>query len=541
MVLALTVALTACGGGSDGTSDAPDTPAGEIAPDVPSDAADVLADAIEDGTPGDLPQPLDTPLDPGGDAWQTSTDVTEAYCRPWALWTCARVLACGCGAPAGGAPTEEECLALALDECAGNTVELAAAVAAGLAVISVPDVEACRQALALAAGPCGQASESEAGPACARQFAEPGTLGAACSQSPCAGGQGACVEGTCVTLSAEGGPCQHRAHCVAGDCVDNTCRLPAADGAECDTPAPACAAPALCLEGHCAAPTGAGGPCDGDVTCQPPLACLAGVCAAFPDLQCTLGAACGNHGLCLGTLEVRCEALGGPGAACVGDAGCQPGYTCLQNLCTASPGPDEPCASGTGCALGLACRFEGEQAGTCGPLPGKGDPCALDVNGPFVCGPGLACMADLFVCNDPPVGGEPCANPNLCARDDFNGDGKVPDIACDFTADGSFCALRKGVDEPCQNDQICGEGLYCDYTAGACKSVYPLGTNCAVGNECGPDAACIPNAAGDLACRPLPGVGDACLFDCQPGAWCHAKASDLSCQPPVCQLMYLLH
>ncbi len=511
--LLLPVGVAACGGGQGAET---------------ADGSALDADARDDATDAD-------------EAWPISTDVTESFCRPWAEWTCARVLACGCSTPTGGSPTEEACRTLAMDECAGNTAELAVAVAAGLAVVSVSDVAACLQSLEVAAGPCGAADQSAAGPACARQFAEPGDLGAACSQSPCAGGRGACVEATCVALSAEGGPCLHRAHCLEGDCVDGACRAFAPAGEACAEPTPACAPPATCIASRCALPVEAGGSCSGDAACQTPLACLGEVCAGFPAEQCTLGASCGQRGLCLGTLDIRCEAEGGAGAACVGDTGCRAGFSCVEGVCAASPGLDLPCSNGVGCTEALACRVEGDLAGTCGPLPGKGDACALDVDGPFVCGPGLACAADVFVCDEPPGDGEPCANPNRCATDDFDGDGKSPDLACDFTTDGSFCASRKKVGEPCQNDPICADGLYCDFHVGACAAAYPLGTSCSVGNECGAGAACLPDDEGDLACRPLPGVGETCLFDCQPGAWCHARASDLRCQPPVCQVMYQLH
>jgi hypothetical protein len=519
LLLAALASAPACSGGTD----AADAPA----------ASDTVADSAG---------PDETAEAAGPDGSATSTDVLEAYCRPWAEWTCERVLACDCGTPAGGAPTREACLALAMDECAGNTAEYRAAVEAGRAVVSVSGVRACLVSLAAAAGPCGQAGESEAGSACARQFATLEALGEPCQGPPCAGGEGACLDGTCVPLSDEGGPCSHRAHCVDGECIGGACRAFVGEHAPCGPGLPPCEGEAVCLaDTGCTTPADLGGGCTDDAGCRAALTCLDGTCQAFDDTACVLGATCGNAGLCLGAIDVRCEALGGAGAACVGDAGCQQDFTCAENLCVGAPGLDQPCANGTGCAAGLACRAVDPQAGTCGPVPGKGDTCALDVAGPFVCGPGLACAPDTFLCDDPPLEGEPCANPNLCAQDDLDGDGQAPDLACDFTADGSFCVPLKAEGGACQNDQVCGPGLYCDFHVNQCAKAFATGASCSVGNECGAGAACIPDATGDLACRPLPGVGEACLFDCRPGAWCHAKASALTCQPPVCRTMYQLH
>jgi hypothetical protein len=108
------------------------------------------------------------------------------------------------------------------------------------------------------------------------------------------------------------------------------------------------------------------------------------------------------------------------------------------------------------------------------------------------------------------------------------------DLACDFTAEGSFCSRRRPSGEPCQNDVICQDGLFCDGTVGACAAVRPAGSPCSAGNECGKAGTCQPSSAGTFACAPLPEAGEYCLFDCGGGLRCRVNPAKATCLPGIC-------
>lgn len=468
-----------------------------------------------------------------------STDVISSYCEPWAQWHCKRVLACGCVTPGGEAPSFNSCLVQAVEECANNTENLQGMAEAGLLVVVEQNVRDCIAEMERLLEPCEAPDSDRLTPTCLRQFSSLAPLGGACDQGPCALGEGACRLGKCLPLSEEGGPCEERLHCLSGDCVGGVCRSFGQEGEKCGEGFAACLEPLVCQGGRCVKPAPVGGSCETDGGCEVGLVCEHGTCIEFHDEFCVIGVPCGRQSVCLGKVEPTCVPLGGAGDSCEGSTGCKESLWCQEGKCVEAPGLDEPCGDGIYCAKGLSCRFEGPKAGTCGPLPGLGEPCGLDIRGPFVCGPGLACSGG--ICKDPPQEGEPCADLAICAEEDMDGDGLAPDLGCDFTPQGSLCVRKRDEGGNCQNDQVCKPGLYCDFQKGQCTKTLPLGSPCRDSHECGAGATCIPDEGLNLRCRPLPKVGERCLSECEPSAFCKATISDLACRPLLCQILFELH
>jgi hypothetical protein len=182
----------------------------------------------------------------------------------------------------------------------------------------------------------------------------------------------------------------------------------------------------------------------------------------------------------------------------------------------------QACGNGAVCEATAGCASD---TSTCGPLPGDGGACALGSEGPFLCEAGLACLDG--TCGPMPGLGDPCAIPNRCG----------PDLACDFTPNGSICSLRRGADAGCQNDVICADGLFCDYSQSQCAPFRPTGAACSAGNECGPGSTCMPDATGSFVCTLLPALGATCFFDCAPGSWCESTPLPGVCHAELCPLL----
>lgn len=295
-------------------------------------------------------------------------------------------------------------------------------------------------------------------------------------------------------------------------CVEGLC----AEGARCSSMG-ACAAPAP------------GASCAGDTDCRDGERCAEGTCRPL-DLTGT-GASCAGpdectgDARCLAATRRECEALV-PRGACTGDEGCVEGEYCAAETCAPSPGLGLACGNGVACAAGLACRFTGAGEGTCQPMPGDGEPCALGTFGPILCGDGLACREG--TCGAPPGDGEPCAmGVPFCA------DG----LGCFFEGPMSVCRPRAGAGAECGTDDSCGAGLFCDFGEGRCAPFFAVGEVCTDGNECGPDGACVPDeTATTFRCVPRPGEGDACFLDdtCDPGFACRSPFEAGLCAPPMC-------
>lgn len=195
------------------------------------------------------------------------------------------------------------------------------------------------------------------------------------------------------------------------------------------------------------------------------------------------------------------------GAPCAESEDCGPNAWCDAGACAPAAGRGEPCSDGVFCAEGLACAFPDT---VCGDVPGQGDACALTRFGPFGCPEGLGCSGG--TCGPLPGAEAPCTMDNRCQ----------PGLGCDFTANGSVCRAPRGAGEPCENDQICAAGLFCDYGAGRCAALYALGASCTLGNECGPQADCLPADPARLTfrCYPLPGLDQPCLAQCADALVC---------------------
>lgn len=195
------------------------------------------------------------------------------------------------------------------------------------------------------------------------------------------------------------------------------------------------------------------------------------------------------------------------GAPCSQSEDCGPHAWCDAGACALAAGRGQPCSDGVFCAAGLACAFPDT---VCGDVPGEGEPCALTRLGPFGCPEGLGCSDG--ICSPLPGAEAPCTMDNRCQ----------PGLGCDFTAHGSVCRTPRGAGEPCENDQICADGLFCDYVAGRCAAFYALNASCKHGNECGPQADCLPADADrrTFRCYPLPGLDQPCIDQCADGLVC---------------------
>jgi hypothetical protein len=191
---------------------------------------------------------------------------------------------------------------------------------------------------------------------------------------------------------------------------------------------------------------------------------------------------------------------------CDTDADCESGR-CHQNTCAdkAADGQlcdrDADCASGwcdlvckTPIALGGACTFGDRCAGDlrfcadghCHELLRTGDACARSAD----CGAGGRCSdghcVETLACT-PAALGKPCV-------------GSCQDGAyCDDTGDEPVCAAVIPLGDPCDDDEPCGPGNYCD---GTCASQH------AAGEPCDRDRACLTTTAGagncDFGAEPEP-------------------------------------
>jgi hypothetical protein len=243
-----------------------------------------------------------------------------------------------------------------------------------------------------------------------------------------------CADETCAAPPAAcDGPaaCGQNAACLASSA--RLCVLRTGLGEPCD--GDDCATGAWCDGGTCAALPGDPEPCADGVRCAPGLACgtISGLCAPLP----------GDGEPCAMNEQ--------------GPFVCADGLACLGDLCGSLPGQGEPCGSGDhSCAEGLGCAFNTDGTSTCEPQVGPGEPCsndrqclagtyceyALNLCATYVpagapcddgneCGPDGSCVdagaGGAFVCVPMPGLGEPCALE--C----------VAEAVCRFTTDFGAC------------------------------------------------------------------------------------------------------
>jgi hypothetical protein len=451
-------------------------------------------------------------------ATEVPGEVESDYCLPFAKLLCGRAVACACGVPLpGGSLDEAACVQTQTAKCLKAYSSLTGAVAKGSAVVWKNRASACIAALAGSASGCDMLRPALEDAGCDPWFGGKEPLGSACTFPLCAEGKGFCDQGTCKPLLGPGEPCSGPVCAVGLTCLQGTCSPSGGDGAPC-VEANGCGASFLCVQGFCRAPVAKGQPCSTTEACATGLVCSGGFCSDPPPI-CKEGE-CGQGALC--AVPRSCVPLGSVGTACASFDDCAAGLYCNGETCVKAPGVGQPCAEGLYCEAGLACDV-GD--GTCQAIPGEGKPCALGLFGPFLCAEGLGCNEG--TCGPLPGKGQPCTADSRCAED-------PPGLACDFTPEGSFCNPRRGAGEPCQNDSICKDGLYCDLTSGTCAAERPAGAPCSLGNECGKGGSCLLSSGGSFACAPLPGVGQACFFDCVEGFRCRPEAAKATCLPGIC-------
>jgi hypothetical protein len=212
------------------------------------------------------------------------------------------------------------------------------------------------------------------------------------------------------------GQCNDQVPCAEGACVPTnlftkqclaTNGMPCSDNAECVN---------RCIEGVCANPSPAGGPCDEAADCDL-LACIGGSGGARCEnatCVCPNGSLCADNAQCQGTcVGLTCVARG---ASCdpKDDDDCDALSVCVNRRCLR---PD-----GTACETNAQCEHVCA-VGTCGPRSGQGGPCDEDADceDGLECGPqgpagppGMGSAQAPGTCRKA-KGPPPCAPPDTCA------------------------------------------------------------------------------------------------------------------------------
>lgn len=306
---------------------------------------------------------------------------------------------------------------------------------------------------------------------------------------------------------------------------------PAAEGEPCTS---GCAVGLRCGgQGRCVVPKALGEACEAPSDCQALLLCERGVCVAADHSDvgqsCASSEACSGDTGCLLATRTVCS-LPVSGGSCFNSDHCAPHEWCdtegPEGVCRPGGADGEPCGDGVVCQEGLACAMETQR---CAPAPQAGEPCALGVYGPFTCAPGLACLAQDRLCGELPGEGERCALAGMDSPSCAEG------LGCVFEVGEPTCEQRRGEGEACELDDTCAQGLFCDFRQNRCVAVAALGAPCPMGNECGSQAACVPDEQQQLRCVPIPEEGEACFLDgCAPGLVCRPPHDAGVCAPSFC-------
>lgn len=431
--------------------------------------------------------------------------VADAFCKTFWTFRCGQISQCSCGVE-----DLETCVAGSVALCKSQVLTSLAEQGEINVEVNESALQDCQANLALASD-CNPLGEIP--PSCARIPRVTGECvdGFGCDED------GYCVDGECVRPLPEGAVCS-RAPCQDGLRCDGVCVRASQEGDACESDA-GCATGLACFNSTCRPPFIESASCDETMPCGPGLSCVSGICepAISPcdpsdDYSCGVFAACRE----LSTRE--CRAMASPGASCTESPQCGDGYWCDNGRCSVAAAQTEPCSDGVWCAAGLACQFPDF---VCGPIPERGDACALTLYGPSLCKTGLGCVNG--ICADMPGEDEPCTNDNRCAEP----------FGCSFERDGSFCKTKRAVGQPCENDSICQDGLFCDYRENMCAPVYSAGQECSLGNECGKNRSCLPDG-NKFVCSALPASGQPCTDACAPGFECVTLKMAARCVPDVC-------
>lgn len=305
------------------------------------------------------------------------------------------------------------------------------------------------------------------------------------------------------------------------------------------TPSPFCTSNAECTgageicdcQGECVVPLGDA--CTEDRNCGIPNWCnpCTNHCEPQGDLcdPCNNSRGCKDQGVCLP------YSSGGSfcGLACVTDAGCPTGYTCLDldgagKQCVAASGQCEDlglCSADRECPLGQVCNAVTRKCG-----PG----CTEDGQ----CQQGTVCVQAR--CVPPCTGDGECVAPATCQGGkckipgacELASDCPTPETYCDrgtgqcapgcqVDADckdaAKVCKSNDCIDKGCQHNFECAFGRVCNKGNGQCEPYPTSEPHC---------ASCDPQAENDPAC-PTPNIcvtfqdeneqplGDHCLVQCK--------------------------
>lgn len=457
----------------------------------------------------------------------------QSFCERTITPVCDALFDCGCNPELRPYANAQDCAEQRVAACEAelNASPLAALLSDGRAEWVVASLNECeRQIVALTS-----ACLSDPPQACQRPVADAARLGEPCQSGdpgpPCAQGLGRCDEALrCVANPVAGDECPLGICGPADSCVyiDNAprCLAPRAEGESCAQGEP-CVEGAQCVGGRCALPVAEGGACEVTPHCAPGHMCEGGRCvsASTRGAPCSNERACASGEACLRDPGARVCGGGLPlGSECSFDTPCESSLRCVQDRCVALPALGEPCEATFECAGEAVCEQQQERM-VCVRAPALGEPC-LEL-GSRRCAVGLGCHLETGLCGEGGAEGELCyptggADPERC----------LPGLGCYFGQDGrNTCRPISARGGECTTDINCAPEDYCDLSALRCAARVGVEGACSAGNECAAGLSCQPGVGG-VACRPLPAVGEACVWECAGGAVCEGVGG--ICEPVVC-------